>query len=361
VFLLNLYKRGKMSLDTVFSKSFKDYKKNFKITALATLLFRLLPILVIAPLIFILVTVPYINLTADFAQRIIDMSSDVNYTDAGMNLASLTGNAVSEEVVISEMVEFFRQLFLIGLRAIPFSLLLWILGLIFSIVLFYSAFNNKEGKLRFGDALGKSMHYFWKFLGFTLLIYLIMILLSLGLAALTFLFVVTFVGIFLLPFLFLGFFILVVYLIVIWGLAVYFIFDEDCGVFESLRKSKELVKGRFWKVLGYILLMGLILIAVSLVFWMIAYLFTLPFGAGAINQAAMMEDFNKVQYAEVVVQQALAKTASNYIIEILAALTTTPFMIFYFKNLYQELKEEKKKKSGKQEKGKKKKPKTQRA
>ena len=48
-----------MTLDTVFSKSFIDYKKNFKITALAALLFRILPILIITPILFLLVTVPY--------------------------------------------------------------------------------------------------------------------------------------------------------------------------------------------------------------------------------------------------------------------------------------------------------------
>ncbi len=335
-----------MTLETVFNKSFKDYRKNFKITALAALLFQLLPILIIGPLIFILVTVPYVNLTADFVETAVKFDSIFNYTEAGVSFAGLTGNAIagSEEAIFSELAKYLGQMAVIFARAIPLTLLLWVLGLIFTIVLFYTAFNNKDGKLRFGDALRKSMHYFWKFLLFILLIYLIMFLLIIGFIAFMFLFIITVVGVFLIPFLIIGFFVLLIYLMVVWGLAAYFIFDEYCGVFESLGKSKELVKGNFWRVLGYILLMALILIGVSLIFWLIGFLFTLPFGVSMFNEASMMIDFNKAQYVEMVTQQALANTVSNYLISILSALTISPFMIFYFKNLYQELKEEKKNK-----------------
>ena len=338
-----------MTLDTVFNKSFQDYKKNFKITALAAMLFRLLPMLIIVPLIFLLFNIPYINLTADFVEQANQIVSTFNYTETSeMSLASLTGSAISEETITSEIISYIRQTLILFSKAIPFYILLWILGLIFTIILFYSGFNNKDGKLKFGDALRKSMHYFWKFLLFVILLYVIWFLLIIGLIAVSFLLAITIVGIFLIPFLIIGFLVLVVYLIVIWGFAVYFIFDECCGVFESLGKSKELVKGNFWRVLGYILLMALILIAAALILWLISFLITLPFGFDIYSEVALMTDFNKTQYVELMTQQMLVETVSNYIIKIIAALTTVPFMIFYFKNLYQELKEEKKKKTKKE-------------
>jgi len=343
-----------MTLDTVFSKSFKDYKKNFKITVLATLLFRLLPILIIAPILFFLVTIPYIDLTADFVGDISQIPSAFNYTNTNdVGLMSLTGNAISgsEGTIISEFIEHFRQIALIYLRATPFYLLLWVLGLFFSINLFYASFNNKEGKLKFGEALRKSSHYFWKFLLFLLLIYAIIFLLIIGIIAVTFLLIITLIGIVLVPFLMIGFFILLVYLSVVWGLAVYFIFDEDCRVIESLGKSRQLVKGNFWRVLGYILLMGLILLGVSLVFWLIGLLITIPFGAGISSPEITLIDFNKASYITSMTRQSLAGSISSNLNAILGSLTIAPFMIFFFKNLYQELKEEKKKTAKKKKAG----------
>ena len=335
-----------MTLDTVFSKSFQDYKKNFKIIALAVVLLRLLPLLIITPLMFILVTVPYLNLNADTLQ-FLQQNFPSNYSTGqeDVNFLSLTGMAVSqpEAAAWAGISKYIRNILLIGLISIPLSIVLFIFSILFSTVLGYSAFNNKDGKLRFGEAFKKSLHYFWRFLGLILWVYLVIFLLFLALVFLMFLCIITLIGIFLIPFVFIGFLVALFYLAVRWAFAGYFILDEDIGVFTSLGKSKELVKGKFWRVLGYILLIGAIVLVISLVFIVINFIFT----SSLASSYPVSTEFNKAEYFNFMYEQSLVSAISNGILEIIGAIIFSPFIIFFFKNFYLELKEEAKKASSK--------------
>lgn len=63
----------------------------------------------------------------------------------------------------------------------------------------------------------------------------------------------------------------------VWYSFAKFVFvDKKTGIMDSLRKSKELVKGRFWSVLGRILVIGIFTILVS------AILTVLPYNLGSV-------------------------------------------------------------------------------
>jgi hypothetical protein len=76
-----------------------------------------------------------------------------------------------------------------------------------------------------------------------------------------------------------GFVLLIVpgVLFVVWFAFTKFIaIEKGTGVKESFVKSKELVKGIYWKVLGRLIIFGLFVIAIE------AILTVIPYGAGAI-------------------------------------------------------------------------------
>lgn len=84
--------------------------------------------------------------------------------------------------------------------------------------------------------------------------------------------------------------------LVYWTFAPYVLFNEKKGIIDSMKGSFHLVKGRWWKTFGFVFKMILFTILVSLIF---SYI---PFG-----------DF-------------------------ISTLLLTPFAIFFFKNLYLDMK-----------------------
>lgn len=56
-----------------------------------------------------------------------------------------------------------------------------------------------------------------------------------------------------------------------YSFSIFLLFDKNIGIKEALRQSKNMVKGRFWKVLGRSLVFGLITLLVNFVFASIPY------------------------------------------------------------------------------------------
>ncbi len=71
---------------------------------------------------------------------------------------------------------------------------------------------------------------------------------------------------------------------VFWVFGVYVLLNEDKGILESLGESRSLVRGRWWKTFGYLLLALLIYVGASIV------LNFLPF-AGAILSSLFINSF----------------------------------------------------------------------
>ena len=65
----------------------------------------------------------------------------------------------------------------------------------------------------------------------------------------------------------------------IWAVVIPVMVVQPTGVFESLGKSRELVRGNGWRVFGFLLLIALI----TIVFGLLGLLVALPFGNGPIG------------------------------------------------------------------------------
>ncbi|MFH1327082.1 MAG: hypothetical protein ABIH59_03070 [archaeon] len=118
-------------------------------------------------------------------------------------------------------------------------LILIILMVLMNISYIHIAFLEKEKS--FKDIFGVAKKFFWRYLG-------------LG--------IVTTV---LLAILFILLIVPGIIFLVFWIFASYVLIKEDKGIWESLKKSKEIVKGKWWRTFGFVILISLISIVVSLI------------------------------------------------------------------------------------------------
>jgi len=137
---------------------------------------------------------------------------------------------------------------------------------------FYIALSKKKNPL-LREIFNNAKKYFWKYIALS-------IVLS-----------------FFLFFLYLALIIPGIIFSVYWIFAFYILISENKGIMDSLRRSKEIVKGRWWKVFGFLALMVLIIFGTSFI------LAFIPF-----------------------------------IGQIFSSLVITPFAILFFKNFYIEMK-----------------------
>lgn len=164
-----------------------------------------------------------------------------------------------------------------------FLLISVLLGFLLNASLIYFALNNK--KLSFSETLKGGLSYFWKYTGLTIVLFFFLILLFILLIIPGIIFMIY------------------------WQFAFYVLIAERAGILKSLKRSKELVKGRWWKVLGYFILIYLIFIGIS---WVIS----LP---NTMIQSSVL----------------------GFIINSIYNIIYIPFMILFFKNFYLDLKSDK--------------------
>lgn len=118
--------------------------------------------------------------------------------------------------------------------------------------------------------------------------------------------------------------------VVYWVCALYILFAEKKGIRASLKTSRQLVKGKWWRVFGYILLFGVCMSVISI----IANILTLPF-----------IDFNgivKATQAGTQYVSPIGYSIAMIFANLLVGFVLTPFQIFFGKYLYLGLKAEKK-------------------
>ena len=236
----------------LFSESWNEYRRNFK------LFFMLLLWLVFVPALIIFII--------------------------GMGLPDVSD--------VANPIDALKILF-----SSPFTYILAVLGfvkiilyLILSVSLIYFVFYNKRIK-SYGEAIRGGMNYFWGYLGLNIVL------------------------VFLLFFLFLLLIIPGILFLVYWTFAFYILIGENKGIWESMKESKKLVRGRWWKVFGYALLFFLILAAISLVLSIPSIIVGLVTSKGNIFVSAL-------------------SLITNWIISLLF----TPLSVLFFKNFYLELK-----------------------
>ena len=111
--------------------------------------------------------------------------------------------------------------------------------------------------------------------------------------------------------------------LVYWIFGAYVLYYEKKGVLASLKRSRQIVKGKWWKTFGYLILMALLTGAVMFVITLPVQMIQLIFTLGNIKMT-----FNYF------ILISLLRVISNFI----AYLIATPFFILFFKNFYLELK-----------------------
>ena len=110
-----------------------------------------------------------------------------------------------------------------------------------------------------------------------------------------------------------------------WIFSYYVFLNERKGIFASLGQSRQIVKGKWWTMLGYFILIILIVIGISIIFSMPSWI------TGII--LAMQTLAGNVSKSLLTFQSILTQ-----ILSIAASFVTTPLVILFFKNLYLELK-----------------------
>jgi len=123
-------------------------------------------------------------------------------------------------------------------------IVIFLLAIVF-IVLLYSSFINisfaKDGKIGFKKVFNTSKKYFWKYLGLGIVLAILLTILYLLLVIPGIIFTVY------------------------WAFAAFILIKENVNIGESMKRSKALVRGKWWRVFGYLLLVYIIYFIVAFV------------------------------------------------------------------------------------------------
>ena len=257
-----------MDFETIFGKSYNDYKKNFRVIFILTLIFIGIP-LVLSNIILL-----------------------------GFSIQ----DPVFYESLINDNPENISIKFAIVLSLLSFIAL--VLYFIFEAGLVK---DSIKGKFKLNKTINSGKKYFWKFVWFSIVIFFFLILLFLALIIPGIIFAVY------------------------WTLAIYIYFDSKKTVVQSLSASFHMIKGNWWRIFGYTILLFLILGVVG----MIINLIGLPIGILLKNLG--LPDL-WISFLNFILSD---------VINLIYALISVPFSILFYKNIYLEMRGNKVKKKKK--------------
>lgn len=193
--------------------------------------------------------------------------------------------------------------------SIPFAgLFVSVLYFFMTLSFYYIAIYKKQNvPMSSGQAFKGGASYFWKGLGLMLLMIIILIPLFILLIIPGLIFVIY------------------------WLFSLYVLMNENTGIWESMKRSKQIVKGRWWKVFGYFLLIVLINLAISIPFALPGFIYnsSTPFPSLGINDSAA--SISGIQ----------GTTILSIIFNLISSLSTLiilPLVTLFFKNFYLGLK-----------------------
>ena len=322
-----------MGLGEVFSATWQDYKKNFKLVLKSFWWFNILPTIVLGA-IFLVVLVLFLSSISQFGSQ--DYAST-----AYSGLSSLTGNAIRDSASMNS----FGYLAVFVVFIIVFVVAMIVFSIYLGTTLYYASFYN-EKNMRFKQAASGGSRYFWKFLGLSVLILLFIWLLyvpgvlsviidvvlwSMLDMTLKVVLVLLSITLFILAFIF------SLYLGVSWLFSPYVLVRENKRITESMKFSRQMTKGRWWKVFGYFLLVGLIAGGINMVFAIPSFFISFFV---SLFSFALLATRNMAGYVILLVLSLGIK----YIFNLAASIVITPFIIFFFKNFYLEIRTKKGKK-----------------
>lgn len=209
----------------LFGESLREYGSKFMAFLITFLLLYLVPAFLFGSLMIVFL-VFFLGLS--FNEFMIIISGNMDFAKTVLEGFVFSGAAL---------------VFLLGFLA---SLVLFGIFLFLnSLVMVYIGVSDKK-KITFREAFKGSQKYFWKFLGLS---------------------VVLFVSLF---FLFMLLVVPGVIFLVFWIFSSIVLFRENLGIRASMKQSRRVVSGRWWKVFGYGLLFMLIVGIVSWIFSAVA-------------------------------------------------------------------------------------------
>jgi len=265
-------KKSKLRFGSILSKSFDEYKLNFKS---------------IFKFIFLLVGVPYILFTL---VQIIFMSVDPN-------VLSIMSSPEMLNEVDTGLLEFPLYYTLTNFL---FTILNLFLGVLISAGLLSTALS--KSKFSFKELMQNGKSTYWKFFGFSLVLMIFVLLLTLLL---------------IIPGLIFG---------IYWIFAACIFLEKKENIKNSLKKSKEMVKGRWWKTFGFYLLLGLVMIGIVIV-------------ASIVNIPSvivmMIHTLNGTQFG---IGLLITNSILSMVYDFLVSLIGIPLSVLFIKNFYFEMK-----------------------
>jgi hypothetical protein len=256
-----------MSFETMFSKSWQEFKANIWTNLKISWWYFVLPMLIIS-LIFSLLLALFLpsdlveTLNSLNGTTIGDYNYTYNYSEANnIDFQSITGNAISEAASTAGII---ILLVLISIIILIFFIIIFYLGYL---NILYAAMFNEKGTLSLSAIKSQSKNYFWKFLGLMFIMMLsffvlVGIPLLLGLLFLFLLKDTIVLGIIIFVLLILVGVILAYWIMIKWSFSIFALMIENKGIIDSIKRSSEIVNGRWWKVFGYTLLIMIIVSAI---------------------------------------------------------------------------------------------------
>jgi len=253
-----------MGFGEIFGKSWREYSDNFKV------LFKLFLYLSIIPTIVIfIIQVPY-------ALEIFNLG--VNPSVAAFNAISMQ----PKHIVVGALT---------AIASIVFLLFLY------SSLVYNALYRKKEMSVK--ESLSGGKKYAWKYFLYCLVL-----------------------GIFLI-----GLFILLIIpgiiFLIFWTFSAYILIGENKGILESLKESRRIVSGKWWRVFGYSLLFFIIIVGISIVFSIV----------GAIVGAVVLlfEGTNITGFH-------LLTSFISLLFDLGGRIITVPLAVLFFKNFYLDMK-----------------------
>lgn len=262
----------KFKFSDLVQKSIEDYKSNFKPILKFVLIF-------LGIILFLAFLFNSIVLIVD--ERVFSIMSDPVLTsqyNQGTISLPLYYNIVSS---IINIVYFFLALF------VSVSLI---------------AISVKKQKFSYKELVEDGKSNYWKYLGLVIVVGIFSLLLFLLL---------------IIPAIIFG---------VYWTFAAYVFLEKKQKIMPSLKESRRIIKGRWWRTFGYLLLSALVILAVIIILSIIKLPVFIPLMLKTLSSS------------NISLGLLLGSITTDFIYQILVTLIITPLYVFFLKNFYFEMK-----------------------
>lgn len=290
--------KNRKTFGDLLKDSLKEYKQVWKVFLIILILLSFIPSIIMT---------------------ILQYFFDLSITKLGENF--------DPSLALPVFLKFYIPFLIIGL--IVFILSIWMN----SSFIYNSIYKKKEMSVK--ETLKGGRRYFWRFLGLSLIVGLILIApgFMLGvIGGLLLFFNVSTVYMITYGIAFMIYIILIIWIFIYWLFSSYILIGENKKIIESLKLSKKLVYGKWWKTFGYMLLFIIIVVFAAVIILLISSLVNLGINPDYLGKSADIEsNVYKINLA--------VSLIFNFIMSALI----TPFGVLFLKNFYLLRREERKK------------------